>query len=60
MLKGRAKTDYMREYMRKRRLKGRLLDPSVRPYDKRIYKYGATPINYALAIDADGNVIPGD
>ncbi len=57
-LKGKAKTDYQREYMRKRRL----LDLSVRPpeldppprYDD-VYIEGANRMD---GIDADGNPIP--
>ncbi len=42
MLEGKAKTDYQREYMRKLRLRGKMLDPPVRPLPfvvhPRIYK----------------------
>lgn len=62
MLKGKAKKDYQREYMRKLRLKGKMLDPSVRP----IYDFNGSPnIPGALegfrtltpTLDADGNPI---
>ena len=60
-LKGKKKTDYMREYMRKRRL----LDPSVRPMlDPVIYVDSQEEVDRLLqafsqppSIDADGNPI---
>lgn len=59
MLKGQKKTDYQREYMRKRRL----LDPSVRP-SVQPKPLGRQLLEDAIAIhgqpelDADGNIIP--
>ena len=48
MLTGVAKKNYQRNYMRKRRLKGKLLDLNVRPKGK------TTQIP---RLDADGNPI---
>ncbi len=63
MLKGKAKTDYQREYMGKRRLKGKLLDPTVRPtinMDTHTNELGVWHgASYKRPkIDADGNPIP--
>ena len=58
MLKGQAKTDYMREYMRNRRLRGRLLDPSVRPTKEIVRLEYCMKVLAPPEIDADGNVIP--
>jgi len=55
-LKGMAKTDYQREYMRKRR-GGRLLDP-VRPDVRPMldpHQEQATPVQQ---YDVDGNPMP--
>lgn len=38
MLKGQAKKDYQREYMRKLRLKGKMLDLTVRPIEADRYE----------------------
>ena len=62
MLKGKAKTDYQREYMRKLRLKGRLLDPSVRPITNApwiddIAEFVDSASECYTVIDADGNPI---
>ena len=70
MLKGQAKTDYMGEYMSRKRAEGRLLDPSVRPI---VQPTGLTEAEFYAGIkklresgsvfcdkpdiDADGNVI---
>lgn len=55
-LKGQAKTDYQRQYMRDRRAKGRFIRPEVRPIVKTpwVGTYGNTN---QVELDADGNVI---
>lgn len=58
MLKGQAKKDYQREYMRQLRFKGRLLDPSVRPLarlEPNVYIDGET--FKIIELDADGNPV---
>ena len=76
MLKGQAKTDYQREYMRRYRSKQRgwrirLQSPivikrvAVRPSQSVRPKMGFEPVslgNHCILreIDADGNVIPED
>ena len=62
MLKGQAKKDYQREYMRKYRLKGRKLDPTVRPImnmDTHTNELGVWHgASYKRPeIDADGNPV---
>jgi len=69
MLTGKAKTDYQREYMRKRRLGGKLLDPVVRPLtitsgEVGLHAYIEPSIRIGMKegtgiayLDADGNAV---
>ena len=59
MLRGQKKTNYMRHYMRKRRLKGRLLDPAVRPICPPEL-CSISEVKHCPCIDADGNPIYED
>ena len=54
MLKGQAKKDYQRNYMRKRRM----LDPSVRPKVQPSHYDSNNTHAQAPEIDADGNPVP--
>ncbi len=60
MLKGQAKTDYQRNYMRRLRLRGKMLDPSVRPSLQPKTPNAASPVTSPAPVtwvDADGNIV---
>lgn len=67
MLKGQAKKDYQRKYMREYRRKGKMLDPTVRPLIDAVSpsvrregygKASSTVSPSTPELDADGNVMP--
>ena len=65
-LKGQAKTDYQREYMRRRRARGSNTKGLTGTYvgsnrrSNQIGKMGYEPPRRTGPIDADGNFLPDD